>query len=287
MKKIRIGSRESRLAVLQSRLISEEIKKKLPNVETKIITYKTTGDKRLDISLEKIGGKGLFVKELDLALLKRKADITVHSLKDMPMDTNPALPVIAYSKRANPFDALVLPKGATEIDFQKPIGCSSFRRKLQFSALFPYAKIMPIRGNVLTRLEKLDKGEYSAIILAAAGLERLGLSYRISRLFSPEEILPAAGQGIMAVQCLKDGGFEYIECVDDKDGHICALAERACIRALGGGCSSPAAAFCAIEGERLHIRGFNVKEGQLVYEEIFADIDQGEEAGRQLAERLL
>lgn len=273
--------------MLQSRLISEEIKKKLPDVETEIITYKTTGDKRLDISLEKIGGKGLFVKELDLALLKREADITVHSLKDMPMDTNPALPVIAYSKRANPFDALVLPKGATEIDFQKPIGCSSLRRRLQFSVLFPNAEIMPIRGNVLTRLEKLDKGEYSAIILAAAGLERLGLSDRISRLFSPEEILPAAGQGIMAVQCLKDGGFEYIECIDDREGHICALAERACIKALGGGCSSPAAAFCTIEGERLHIRGFNVKEGHLVYKEVFADIDQGEEAGRQLAERLL
>ncbi len=137
MNVLRVGSRESRLAVIQSEIILNEIHKKFPHIKTELITFKTTGDKRLDINLDVIGGKGLFVKELDMALLKRKADITVHSLKDMPVYINENLPVIAYSQRANPYDALVLPLGKEEIDFDKPVGCSSRRRSIQFKEMYP------------------------------------------------------------------------------------------------------------------------------------------------------
>lgn len=287
MIKIRVGSRESKLAVIQSEIIIDEIKKVYPDAETEIVTFKTTGDKILDKSLDKIGGKGLFVKELDTALLEGNVDITVHSLKDMPMEGNNELPVIAYSKRANPFDALVLPKSADEIDFTKPIGCSSKRRAIQLKEIFPNADIKPIRGNVLTRLEKLDRGEYSGLVLAAAGLERLGLENRISRLFTADEILPAAGQAIIAVQCKRANGFEYLSEISDKSSEICATAERACIKRLNGGCTSPAAAFCAIENDSLYLRGFNVINDRIIKAELRADINEAERAGILLAERLM
>jgi hydroxymethylbilane synthase len=182
---------------------------------------------------------------------------------------------------------LVLPKGATELDCLKPIGCASSRRTLQFKELYPNAEIKPVRGNVLTRLSKLDAGEYSALILAAAGLERLGLSDRVSHTFTAEEILPAAGQGIIAVQCKRGSDFEYLSEISDKTAKICAVAERVCITRLGGGCSSPAAAFCVIEGNELYIRGMNVVDGKLIKAELRADIKDAEKAGITLAERLM
>jgi hydroxymethylbilane synthase len=284
---IRVGSRESRLAVVQSKQIMNLIKAHYPNEDTMLVTMKTTGDKILDRTLDKIGGKGLFVKELDAALLSGRADITVHSLKDMPMEISEDLPIIAYSRRANPYDALVLPNGCDSIDFTKPIGCSSLRRQIQLKELFPNTELKPIRGNVLTRLEKLDSGEYSALVLASAGLERLGLHDRISRLFTAEEILPAAGQAIIAVQCKAGNGYEYLSAIGDKQAEICATAERACIKRLNGGCTSPAAAFCVIEGDSLYIRGMNVIDGRLIKAELRADISEPEKAGIALAERLI
>ena len=173
-KKIRIGSRESRLAISQSEIVRDIIKKNCPWYEVEIITMKTTGDIILNKTLDKIGGKGLFVKELDKALLENKVDITVHSLKDIPMNVNENLPIAAYTKREYPYDVLVLPKGISEIDFSKSIGSASKRRSLQFKKLHKNAEIEVIRGNVITRLKKLDNGEFSALILAQAGLERLG-----------------------------------------------------------------------------------------------------------------
>ncbi len=282
---IRIASRESRLAVIQSEIMAESIKRIFPDVTAEIVTFKTTGDMILDKSLDAIGGKGLFVKELDMALLRGDADVSVHSLKDMPMEDNEALPVIAYSRRAVPFDALVLPKGEKTIDFSRPVGCSSRRRSIQLKCIYPEADIKSVRGNVLTRLEKLDRGEYSALVLAAAGLERLGLEGRISRLFTAEEMLPASGQGIIALQCRR--GFEWLGAVNDISSEICAKAERAFIKRLGGGCSSPAAAFCTVEGESIFIRGMNVKDGNIVRSEIRADKDECEKSGIILAERLI
>ena len=168
--------------------------------EVELLTMKTTGDKILDRTLDKVGGKGLFVKELDKALLEKKSQLSVHSLKDMPMEVPEELPLLAFSKREDPRDVLVLPEGIKELDESKPIGCSSLRRTLQLKELYPNMKFKSVRGNVQTRLKKLDEGQYSALVLAAAGLKRLKLENRISRYFEPEEVLPAAGQGILAIQ---------------------------------------------------------------------------------------
>ena len=181
---IRIGSRSSRLAVVQSKLIMEEIQKIMPDAKLELVTMKTTGDKILHQTLDKIGGKGLFLKELDAALLSGKVDLCIHSLKDVPTEENAAIPLGAYSIRETPGDVLVLPKGVSHWNPAQPVGCASLRRTMQFQELYPGAVIKPIRGNVLTRLEKLDSGAYDALILAEAGLKRLNLSDRISVRFS-------------------------------------------------------------------------------------------------------
>lgn len=287
MKHIRIGSRESRLAVIQSEIVINAIHQWDPTIQTELVTMKTTGDVILDRTLDKIGGKGLFVKELDAALLDGKVDLTVHSSKDLPMETDPRLPLVAFSKRADPRDVLVLPENKDTIDFTKPIGCSSLRRQLQLRALFPEATVAPVRGNVLTRLQKLDSGEFSALVLAGAGLARLGLENRISRYFSVEEILPAAGQGILAVQTREGVDTSCLGGFADEDGRDCLLAERAFVRTLDGGCSSPVAAFATVEGDTLTLKGMYVTpEETLYFETISGPRDQGEALGAALAEEM-
>lgn len=287
MKQIRIGSRESRLAVIQSEMVIEEIRRCDPEMNIELITMKTTGDKILDRTLDKIGGKGLFVKELDAALLDGRVDITVHSSKDLPMEIDPRLPLVAFSKRADPRDVLVLPAGTDTIDFSKPIGCSSLRRQLQLKALFPQATVAPVRGNVLTRLRKLDDGEFSALVLAGAGLARLGLEERISRWFSTEEILPAAGQAILAVQARQDVDTACLRTFDDRDSRDCLLAERAFVRTLDGGCSSPVAAFATVDGDTLTLKGMYVADNETCcFETVCGPRQKGEALGRALAEEM-
>jgi uroporphyrinogen III methyltransferase/synthase len=253
MKKIRVGSRESKLAVVQSEIIINCIKKYHPEIELELITMKTTGDKILDKTLDKIGGKGLFVKELDKALMEDEIDIAIHSLKDMPMVINEELPIIAYSKREDPKDVLILPKNGREFNKELPIGCSSLRRTLQIKKIYPDMQVKPIRGNVITRLAKLDAGQYSALILAAAGIKRLGLTERISKEFTIEEMLPAAGQGILAIQGRKGEDYSFLDCVNDRESKIAANCERAFVKELDGGCTSPIAAFATIEKEGLNL----------------------------------
>lgn len=183
--KIIIGSRESKLAVLQSEMVRDYIKEKNPEMEVEILTMKTTGDIILDRTLDKVGGKGLFVKELDKALMDGRSILSVHSLKDMPMEVPEELPLLAFSRREDPRDVLVLPEGVSELDKSKPLGCSSLRRTLQLKKLYPDMEVKSIRGNLQTRLRKLDEGQYSALILAAAGLKRLGLESRINRYLQP------------------------------------------------------------------------------------------------------
>ena len=257
MKTIRVGSRESRLAVVQSELVMDAIRAAHPEVGLELVTMKTTGDKILDRTLDKVGGKGLFVKELDAALLEGRVDLTVHSCKDLPMETDPRLPLVAFSRRGDPRDALVLPAGIDALDAGRPIGCASRRRALQLKRLFPGMESAPVRGNVQTRLRKLDEGQYSALVLAAAGLRRLGLEGRISRCFTPEEMLPAAGQGILAVQARAGTDTPWLDGFRDADATDCLLAERAFVRALDGGCSSPVAAFATVEGEILTLTGMD------------------------------
>ena len=262
--KIRVGSRESALAVIQSQIVMDAIRQAVPHAELELITMKTTGDRILDKTLDQIGGKGLFVRELDHALRDGRVDFTVHSLKDMPMDVPEDLPLAAFSRREDPRDALVLPDGVSQLDPSSPIGCSSRRRQLQLKALFPQMEVKPVRGNVQTRLKKLQDGEFSALVLAAAGLKRLGLEGRISRYFDPAEILPAAGQGILAVQTRKGMDTSCLATLHNRDAACCAMAERAFVRALNGGCSSPVAAYAVVEGENLALTGLYVSADETV-----------------------
>lgn len=286
--KLRIGSRESRLAVIQSRMVMEKIAKAEPAAELELVTMKTTGDKILDKTLDKIGGKGLFVRELDQALREERVDFTVHSLKDMPMEVPEDLPLAAFSSREDPRDVLVLPEGTTEIDRSKPIGCSSRRRQLQLKKLFPDMAIEPVRGNVQTRLAKLEAGQFSALVLAAAGLKRLGLEERISRYFSVEEILPAAGQGILVVQTRKGMNTDCLRLVQDKESACCARAERAFVRALNGGCSSPVAAHAVVERTLLTLTGFYVSADERIQRKgsIRGSAADAEILGKTLARQL-
>lgn len=258
--KIRVGSRESLLARIQARLIMDKIRDSHPDVELELITMKTSGDRILNRTLDQLGGKGLFVKELDMALLDGKVDITVHSLKDLPMELDSRLPLAAVSVREDPRDVLVLSGKGEKWDQKIPIGCSSLRRKLQIKKLFPSCEVLPVRGNVLTRLKKLDSGDFGALVLAAAGLKRLGLEGRISRFFSTEELLPAAGQGVIAVQCRRNFDTMILDCVNDIDTMSVIRAERAFVRALGGGCSSPVAAYAFVKDGMLFLRGLMPRE---------------------------
>lgn len=288
MRKIIIGSRKSKLAVVQSEMVKKAIENSHEDIEVEIYTMKTTGDKILDRTLDKIGGKGLFVKELDKALLDRKTDISVHSLKDMPMEVPKELPLLAFSKREDPRDVLVLPQGVHTLDKTKPIGCSSLRRILQLKELYPDMECKSVRGNVQTRLKKLDSGEYSALILAAAGLKRLGLEARVSRYFQPEEMIPAAGQGILAVQGRAGEPAGYLKEFSDLDGFYAATAERAFVRYLHGGCSSPVAAHAVIREKEIVLRGLYYDEETGKYEKgmITGPAEEGERLGVSLAQKL-
>lgn len=284
---ITVGSRESALAVIQSEIVMAAIRKAHPELTLELLTMKTTGDKILDRTLDKVGGKGLFVKELSAALREGRVDLTVHSCKDLPMEEDPDLPLTAFSRREDPRDVLVLPQGQTEIDFSKPVGCASLRRTLQFQALYPQAQVAPVRGNVPTRLRKLDEGQFSALILAGAGLRRLGLEERICRTFSPEEMLPAAGQGILAVQTRADFDLSLLACVDDPDSRDCARSERSFVRTLDGGCSSPVAAYAAVAGSTITIEGIYADEANRLYRgKVSGPREQGPALAAELALQL-
>ncbi len=286
--KIRIGSRKSRLAVIQTELVMERIRKLNPGVELELVTMETTGDRRLDVTLDQIGGKGLFVKELDKALLSGRIDLAVHSLKDMPMEESEEIPIVGYFPREDMRDVLVLPKGMTEWSGSGVIGCSSFRRRIQGERLFPEAQFENIRGNVLTRLEKLDRGEYDALILAAAGLRRLGLEDRIFRYFSPGEILPAAGQGTLAVQGRSGENKDLLRNFTEEKTRQTALSERAFVRYLDGGCTSPVASYADVCKGELTLKGlyYIQEEGTYVIESKKGAAENAEEIGIGLAKEM-
>lgn len=285
--KITVGSRESKLAVIQSNIVIDSLRQSHPEIDVELLTMKTTGDKILDKTLDKIGGKGLFVKELDKALVDGRADLTVHSLKDMPMQVSEELPLVAFSKREDPRDVLVLPIGKDKLDKSKPIGSSSKRRQLHLKKLYPDMEVKPIRGNLQTRLKKLDEGEFSAIVLAYAGLKRLGLEDRVSRVFSPSEMVPAACQGILAVQARKDFDENLLRDFNDEETKTIAMAERSFVTELDGGCSSPVAAFAEIQNENITLTGFYVDEfeNQLT-KTVTGPLKDGVALGRQLAQNM-
>lgn len=294
-KKWIIGSRESVLAVRQSEIVLEYLRNSRPDLEFELLTMKTTGDKILEKRLDEIGGKGLFVKELDLALRDGRTDLSVHSLKDMPAEIPGDLPVIGFSGREDPRDVLVLPAGAealSELDLTKPIGTSSRRRALQAQELLPGARFESVRGNVQTRLRKLDEGQYSALILAAAGLRRLGLENRISRVFSVDEMIPSAGQGILALQGRQGEDYSFLEGFSSAQSAIAAAAERAFVTGLGGGCTSPIAAHADFAGKEMTLRGFCFDDNtNIIYRKSMTaqagSVMEGSCAGRALAAEIL
>jgi len=289
---VRVGTRESRLAVAQSLWVTERIRKAHPELEFELVYIKTEGDAVLDKALDKIGGKGLFVKELERALLDGKIDLAVHSLKDMPYDLPEGLTVAALSEREDPRDVLVsrdgtvlekLPEGAI-------IGTSSLRREVQLKGMRPDFKTRVLRGNVLTRLQKLYAGEYDAVVLAAAGLKRLGRLDAVSQYFAVDEMIPAAGQGILAVEAREDCDSGFLkDSVHSAGSHAESAAERAFMARLGAGCYTPVAAHAVLDGEGIKLYGM-YSEG--VDSEVCMDFIAGkkgdaEKLGRELADRLL
>lgn len=292
-KKIVVGSRDSKLAVMQTEIVMNRIKKANPEIQLELVTLKTTGDIILDQTLDKIGGKGLFVKELDQALMDGRIDLAVHSLKDMPMEVNEELPIVSFFQRGDARDALVLKEGEQYCDqtleaVLANVGSSSARRKLQLESLYKEVTTSSVRGNIITRLQKLDRGEYSSLILAAAGLQRVGLSNRISRYFSIEEMIPAAGQGILSLQARKDLDISFLNEVNDKQTTYAALAERSFVRVLDGGCSSPIAAHAVVSGRDIKLIGlhYNERTTEHKVDSIVGTVEDAEKLGEILAERL-
>lgn len=291
-RKLVIATRASRLALWQAEYVQACLLEIYPDMSVELLKLSTRGDEILDRSLSKVGGKGLFVKELENALLDRRADLAVHSLKDVPVDMQPPFELSTIMARADCRDAFVsndydsladLPQGAV-------VGTSSLRREAQLRARFPHLKIEPLRGNLDTRLGKLDSGQYAAIILAVAGLERLGLAHRIRAHISVEDSLPAAGQGALGIEILQERS-DLLELLTPLSCHAttaCALAERAVSRALGGSCQVPLAAFAEVDVHNIHIRALVASpDGQTIYRaEARGLIPDAQKLGQQVAEQL-
>lgn len=288
-KTVRIGSRESLLAVRQAEIIRDQILRLCPEMGVEIVTMKTTGDKILDKSLAKIGGKGLFVKELDRALMDGRIDIAVHSLKDVPMEENPDFPILACGRREDPRDVLLLKPGLHKLPEDGVVGTSSSRRMIQMKRLFPGCSFRGIRGNVQTRLRKLETEGYDGTLLAAAGLKRLNMAHVIGKYFSVDEIIPAAGQGILAVQGRKDARWEWLDQINDRDARAAAEAERQFIRAVGGDCTSPCAAHARIHGSELKLTGLYYRDNSedFATDTIISEISKARQAGEELAQKMM
>lgn len=254
-----IATRESALALWQARHVQSMLQELYPRRAVTLLGMTTEGDRKLGSSLAKIGGKGLFVKELEDALADGRADLAVHSAKDVPMHLPPGFTLAAILERADPRDAFVSPRhrGLAELPEGARVGTSSLRRECQLRAAYPRLRIEPLRGNVQTRLRKLDDGEYDAIILAAAGLKRLGLAERITALLAPAESLPAVGQGALAIECRddRDDVIRLLAPLNHGPTQQCVLAERALSRGLAGSCNVPLAGYAEIAGSQLHLRG--------------------------------
>jgi hydroxymethylbilane synthase len=258
LRELRIATRRSRLALWQAGHVKERLERLHPGLQVSLVPLSTRGDELLEVSLAKEGGKGLFVKELETALAEGRAELAVHSMKDVPAELPPGYALAAILAREDPRDAFVsvrhaspaaLPAGAV-------VGTSSLRRQAQIAARYPALEIRPLRGNVETRLAKLDRGDYAAIVLAAAGLKRLGLEARVRALLPVEESLPAAGQAALGIECLgaRADVARAVEPLADAATSACVRAERAVNRALGGSCTIPLGAYAQEAAGRLRMR---------------------------------
>jgi len=292
---LRIGSRGSRLALWQAEQAKSRLLELNPALSVEIEIIKTTGDVKPD-PLSVIGGKGVFTKELEEALLDKRIDLAVHSLKDLPTIVPDGLAISAICEREDPRDALVMRDGAKiaslrELPEKSTVGTSSQRRLSQLKALRPDIVVKDLRGNVDTRVRKLDEGQYDALILASAGLIRLGLRNRISSAIAIDEILPAVGQGAIAIET-RAGDQVAVEAtrkLNHRETELACRAERAFLRGLGGGCQFPIAAHAVVEGEVLKLEGLVAKSdgGKILRNRNSGSPDQAEEIGAQLARQLL
>ncbi len=290
---VRIATRKSPLALWQAEFVKAELIKHHPNLQVELLPMSTKGDKLLDTPLAKIGGKGLFVKELEVAMLEGRADIAVHSMKDVPMEFPPGLELSVICEREDPLDAFVSNQ-VTSID-QLPdgavVGTSSLRRQCQIRAQFPNLEIRELRGNVNTRLAKLDKGEYDGIILASAGLIRLKMGERISSRLPAELSLPAGGQGAVGIECRSDSSDiqQLLAPLHHRETASRVVAERAVNRHLQGGCQVPIACFAEVNGTTIGLRGLvgSVDGSTILRADLEGPIEDAEKLGIQLADHLL
>ncbi len=291
--KLRIATRESRLALRQAEIVKQQLQQHHPELTIELIGMTTQGDKELSQSLAKIGGKGLFIKELEQALLTNRADLAVHSMKDMPPDLTPGLTIAAICEREPAWDVFIskryqhlqtLPAGAV-------IGTSSLRRQCQLYALLPNIQIKLLRGNLDTRLRKLDAGEYDAIILAAAGLLRLNLKDRIRQMLMPPEFIPAVGQGAIGIQTRIDDRQvnQLIKPLNHFATAVCVSAERALTQRLQGSCQTPIAGYAHIQANMLNLTGLvGQPDGSIIYKSTRqADINDPPQLGIAVADDLL
>ena len=290
---LRIATRKSALALWQAEHVASALRAAHPGLTVELVPLSTRGDEILDRSLATIGGKGLFLKELELAMLEGRADLAVHSLKDVPSDLEPGFALPAILPRADAADAFVS-NAHTSLATLPPrarVGTSSLRRQAQLRALRPDLQLLDLRGNVGTRLAKLDAGGYDAIVLACAGLERLGMATRIRGRLAAPDWLPAPGQAAIAIEAREDqpATLHLLAALDDAETRLAVTAERALNRALGGSCTVPVAAWCVVGERGLHLRGMvgDVESGRLIHAEASGRDDQAQVLGEEVAQLLL
>lgn len=292
---LRIATRKSPLALWQAEFVKSELLRHHPGLQVELVPMTTRGDKLLDTPLAKVGGKGLFVKELESAMLDGLADIAVHSMKDVPMELPQGLGLDVICKREDPSDAFVSNSfhSLAQMPNSSVIGTSSLRRQCQVRAAFPHLQVRELRGNVNTRLAKLDSGEYDAIILASAGLIRLNMGHRITQKLSSDISLPAGGQGAVGIECRTNDSKtkQLLAPLNHIDSATCVLAERATNRHLQGGCQVPIACFAELEqdGTTLSLRGLvgSVNGSHILIAQAQGHRDNPEELGVQVAKDLL
>jgi hydroxymethylbilane synthase len=293
MTELRIATRKSPLALWQANYVKQQLELHHPGLVVTLVPMSTQGDKILDTPLAKIGGKGLFVKELEIAMLEHRADIAVHSMKDVPVDFPEGLGLAVICERDDPHDAFVSPHydSVADLPIGAVVGTSSLRRQCQLRAQRPDLRIHDLRGNVNSRLAKLDAGEYDAIILAAAGLRRLEKADRIRSLLSPESSLPANGQGAVGIECRLDDShtLALLAPLEHAATRYCVMAERAMNRKLQGGCQVPIGAYAMLENDQLWLRGLvgAIDGQQIIRGEVSGPTAQAEKLGESLAEQLL
>ncbi len=290
---LKIGTRASRLALAQAAWVKDKIDACYPDLKVELVKIKTTGDRILNSPLSKIGGKGLFVKEIEEALIKGTIDLAVHSMKDVPAELPEDLCLSCFPKREMPQDAFISVKSSAmdKLPLGARIGTSSLRRSAQVLAFRPDLNIVPLRGNVDTRLKKLESGEADAIILASAGLLRLGLADRITDYVPTEHMLPAVGQGALGLEIRKTDKrtAELLAFINHKDTELSVRAERAVLKELGGGCQVPIAAYAQIRGEDINLDALvaSVDGRRIIKDKIVGKTEDPEGAGVRLARRLL